>query len=76
MIATLGQDLSLDGDFWKDILQVIGPEVVAHWVIVVIPERCASVVKESLTHRADTFVYITRAAQHAPHLIYGIVNGI
>ena len=62
MIATPSQDRSLDRNLGENIMLVVGPEMAAHWVIYVFPERRASMLKESVSHRADTLPDIAGTA--------------
>ena len=56
-------------------MQMVVAEVVAHWVIDVLPESCAPMLEETVTYRADALADIASAAQRASHLISNIVNG-
>ena len=56
-------------------MQMVVAEVVAHWVIDVLPESCAPMIEETVTYSADALADIASAAQRASHLINNIVNG-
>ena len=53
---------------------VMGPEMAAHWVTGVFPERRASMLEESVLHRVDTLADIAGTAQRTSHLVY-IIDG-
>ena len=74
MIAALCQDCALNRYLRKDIVLVFGTEVVAHWVADVLPESCAPVVEESVTHRANTLADISSTAKSTCNLVHHIIG--
>ena len=74
MITALCEDCALDRYFRKDIMLVFSIEVVAHWVADVLPESCAPVVEESVTHRANTLADISSTAKSTCNLVHHIIG--
>ena len=74
MITALCEDCALDRYFRKDIMLVFSIEVVAHWVANVLPECCAPVVKESVTHRANALTDISSTAKSACDFVHHVIG--